>query len=240
MIRFQESALPGTSVVRRRASGSVATVVLPELPGIAELDLATGRGLYAEGELATAPYLVVRGILRVSVRLIDGRERLIDVVGPGDVVGTAALEAARHAESVVAAEGGAVVKELDLSKVFAHRASRQQLASALVKQLVRSRELADDLGLPMGARICRILARLAERLGESVSPSEITNPGWRHLPFNLTHDDVALLAGCARVTATRVMGDLKEAGILDGSRGNYTLVPGALLEAADDYVCDVI
>ncbi len=50
----------------------------------------------------------------------------------------------------------------------------------------------------------------------------------------------ALLAGCASVTATRILGDLKEAGVLDGSRGDYALVPSALQDAADKYVCEVI
>jgi len=206
-----------------------------------EMQLTPGLELYREGQRADAPYMVVSGILRVSVSLIDGRERLVDLVGPGDVVGAAALEAAEHAETVVAAEDGAVVAQIDLAKVLGGRRSRQALTSALVKQLVRSRELADDLGLPMGARICRILARLAMRLGESSDVPEVGDKiGWRHLPFALTHDDVALLAGCARVTATRVMGDLKESGVLSGSRGDYALVPAALLRAADDYVCDVI
>ncbi|HZJ10172.1 MAG TPA: Crp/Fnr family transcriptional regulator [Trueperaceae bacterium] len=249
MMRFEGGAVQHAPAARGRSSLQLVAGGADRLPATAELRLASGRSLYVEGQRAVAPYLVVSGILRVSVALIGGRERLIDIVGPGDVVGTAALEAADHAESVVAAEDGAVVAELDLARVLANRGSRQRLASALVKQLVRSRELADDLGLPMGARICRILARLAERLGEAVSAgSAATAPAgtlgavtsWRHLPFNLTHDDVALLAGCARVTATRVMGDLKEAGVLDGSRGDYALVPTALLEAADAYVCDVI
>lgn len=208
-----------------------------------ELRIAAGRELYGEGQPSVAPYLVIAGLLRVSVALIDGRERLVDLVGPGDVVGTAALEAAEHAETVVAAEGGAVVAQLDLAEALASRSSRKHLTSALVRQLVRSREFADDLGLPMGARICRILARLAIRLGESYTKDaalDSSPEGWRHLPFTLTHDDVALLAGCARVTATRVMGDLKDAGVLNGSRGDYALVPSALLRAADDYVCDVI
>lgn len=232
-----------------RPSGNWRQVDGPEFPIRAELRLTSGHKLYEEGQRADALYYVRAGILRVNVGLIDGRERLIDVLGAGDVVGTAALESAAHAETVVAAEGGADVAELDLVRVLANRPTRQRLASALVKQLVRSRELADDLGLPMGARICRILARLAERLGEKVheGPVPLHVAGhepvparWRHLPFTLTHDDVALLAGCARVTATRVMGDLKEAGMLDGSRGDYALVPAALLEAADAYVCDVI
>lgn len=242
MMQAQDAVRFGAAEHALRADVRRSEELKELLPAVAEHRLDGGDILYAEGRNASGPYLVVEGILRVSVALVDGRERLIDIVGPGDVVGAAALESAEHAESVVAAEGGAVVVELDLARVLRRRASRQQLASALVRQLVRSRELADDLGLPMGARICRILARLATRLGENVDGSTTgSDPGaWRHLPFSLTHDDVALLAGCARVTATRVMGDLKEAGVLDGSRGDYALVPGALLEAADAYVFDVI
>jgi CRP-like cAMP-binding protein len=56
----------------------------------------------------------------------------------------------------------------------------------------------------------------------------------------LTHDDVALLAGCARVTATRVLGELKASGALVGHRGDYALVPSALDEAADEYVYEAL
>lgn len=212
---------------------------------LAERSLRPAERLYAEGEDATVPYLVSAGVLRVSVDA-QGRSRLVDLVGAGDVIGTAAVENRAHAESVHAAETGATVHEIDLAATLGHREHRQAFVSALVRQLVRSRQLSDDLGLPMGARICRILARLAERLGVEVKTADA--PGdpttahaeWRHLPFSLTHDDVALMAGCARVTATRVLGDLKEAGVLDGSRGDYALVPAALDEAADRYVWDVI
>ncbi|HEX7040767.1 MAG TPA: Crp/Fnr family transcriptional regulator [Trueperaceae bacterium] len=206
-----------------------------------ELSLSPGEKLYGEGEPAAAPFLVVEGVLRVTVDA-HGRSRLVDLVGRGDVVGTAALEGRPHAESVHAAERGAVVAVVDLATTLEHRGPRQALVAALVRQMVRSRQLADDLGLPMGARICRILARLAERLGEPVegAPGSPAAGRWRHLPFSLTHDDVALMAGCARVTATRVLGDLKEAGVLGGTRGDYALVPEALEEAADRYVWEVI
>ena len=117
------------------------------------------------------------------------------------------------------------------------------VGAALVTQLNRSRELADDLGLPMGARICRILARLARRLGrdcDGPKGDSAADPGWRRLPFSLTHDDVALMAGCARVTATRVLGELKASGALIGHRGDYALIPNALDAAADDYVYESI
>lgn len=224
---------------------SAAKVETTAVVLLGERSLRPGERLYAEGEDATVPYLVSAGVLRVSVDA-QGRSRLVDLVGEGDVIGTAAVENRAHAESVHAAETGATVHEIDLAATLAHREHRQAFVSALVNQLVRSRQLSDDLGLPMGARICRILARLAGRLGVEVPP--VGTPGgsgsehaeWRHLPFSLTHDDVALMAGCARVTATRVLGDLKEAGVLNGSRGDYALVPAALDEAADRYVWDVI
>jgi len=215
-----------------------------------DVQVAGGHVLYREGRKATTPFLVMSGVLRVSVDALGGRSRLIDLAGSGDILGTAALEDEFHAETVTAAEDGARLRVIDLGATLASREGRNELTSGLVRQLVRSRELADDLGLPMGARICRILARLAERLGESVEWAGESQPAgqfsyadmaqWRHLPFSLTHDDVALLAGCARVTATRILGDLKEAGVLDGSRGDYALVPAALQDAADRYVCEVI
>ncbi len=236
---------------RRRAAADPGPTPRSGSPVVlAELRLEPGERLYSEGADAPAPYLVAEGVLRATVDA-QGRSRLVDLVGPGDVVGAAALEGLAHAESVRAAEGGAVVQVIDLPATLASREPRQALVAALVRQMVRSRQLTDDLGLPMGARICRILARLGERLGVPVEgpsayvadPSRQDGPrqgGWRHLPFSLTHDDVALMAGCARVTATRVLGDLKDAGVLDGARGDYALVPSALQEAADRYVWDVI
>ncbi len=241
-----------TRSARQVAAGSAAehaTLAGPALPGtvvlLSERSLRPGERLYAEGEAAVTPFLVSSGVLRVSVDA-QGRSRLVDLVGEGDVIGTAAVEQRPHAETVDASETGAVVHEVDLAATLAQREHRQVFVAALVTQLVRSRQLTDDLGLPMGARICRILARLAERLGDEVPGAAIPvgsagpDAVWRHLPFSLTHDDVALMAGCARVTATRVLGDLKEAGVLDGKRGDYALVPAALDAAADRYVWDVI
>lgn len=245
--------------------GAFVGVASPEDDGMqlrAEVALERGRTLYRDGEVAVSPFVVLRGVLRVSVPTASGRDRLADLAGAGDVLGTAAIDGARHAETVVAADD-AVVAVIDLSGTLARRSGRNALTAALVRQLTRSRALADDLGLPMGARICRILARIAERLGDPTDaagdggkhggrhdgrhdgkrdgvPGAPGEHAWRHLPFSLTHDDVALLAGCARVTATRILGELKEAGVLDGRRGNYALVPSALIEAADRYVYDVL
>lgn len=201
------------------------------------LELARGEVLYQEGQDAAALYLVRSGVLRLSVSTASRRQRLADLAGVGDVLGIGAIDGGVHVDSAVAADA-AVVAPIDIEATLVSRAGRSELAAGLNRQLVRSRELADDLGLPMGARICRMLARLAHRLGEATDGRVAAE--WRHLPFSLTHDDVALMAGCARVTATRILGELRDAGVLDGSRGDYVLVPSALEQAADRYVYDVL
>jgi len=230
--------LPGQRAVRKLPATGTEGILTDKVVRVAK-----GQTLYVEGDDPTTPYLVISGVLRVMVRAATGRDRLADLAGPGDVLATAVFDSSPNAESVIAASD-AVVACIDVQGTLARVQGRHDLAAALVRQLNRSREMADDLGLPMGARICRILARVAERLGDKVQMNGNYGNGapmdWRHLPFSLTHDDVALLAGCARVTATRVLGELKEAQVLDGHRGNYSVVPAALDAAADQYVYEVL
>lgn len=229
----KRSSTPSLTGGPRPGSGYVISTIVR---------LERGQYLYREGEQPATLYLLQAGVVRVLVPTVSGRSRLADLAGPGDVLATSALDSAPHAECALAADD-VTVGVIDLDRTLASQQGRADLSAALVRQLTRSRELTDDLGLPMGARICRILARLAQRLGREteLSLSDASQRGgWRHLPFSLTHDDVALLAGCARVTATRILGELRSAGVLDGRRGDYALIPDALQEAADKYVYDVL
>lgn len=276
----------GTAVATGAQGSQRKHVVAPANPAIVTTKvrrLERGETLYAEGEDAVAPYLVLEGVLRVIVTTASGQARLADLAGPGDMLATAVFEGRPHGETVVAADS-AKVAQVDLGATLLRPAGRLGIGVILGRQVKRSRELADDLGLPMGARICRILARVARRLGRACDatcehgvalaqaggrpatarPSGAlgragqTRPNrlradqlqadrlqadraeWRRLPFSLTHDDVALMAGCARVTATRVLGELKASGALVGHRGDYALVPSALDEAADEYVYEAL
>jgi predicted acylesterase/phospholipase RssA/CRP-like cAMP-binding protein len=55
------------------------------------LHLAGGQTLFRQGDAADALYLVARGSLQVIVEETDGRERIVDTLGRGAVVGELAL-----------------------------------------------------------------------------------------------------------------------------------------------------
>lgn len=196
--------------------------------------LSEGEYLFRKGEPAKDAHVILQGVLRMVTKTSRETERLTEFLGPGDIVGAAHIERYDvYPESAVAATEVQIMP-LDVSVGMRFEATRSAIATALVHQLNRNRKFADDLGLPMNARIYRIISRLTFRLGTPL------HNGWYRLGFQLRHDDVAMLAGCARVTVTRVLGELKELGVLDGARGRYNIRPEPLDSLIDQQVLDSI
>jgi CRP/FNR family transcriptional regulator len=192
--------------------------------------LVAGEILYQEAREASFLYLIERGIVKAVVPTAVGRERIADLLGPGDVLGVAALDGYHHPETIIAAQEATVIP------IDPHYALKDQKLSGhilhnLASQLRRSREAIDNAELPVGARLARVLLQLGERFGQETG----MGPGVS-LPLQMTHEDLASLVGSSRVTVTRVMGELRQEGALAGSRGNYVAHPGRLRMASDQYV----
>lgn len=196
--------------------------------------LSQGEYLFRHGDPATDAHVILHGVLRMITETSRETERLTEFLGPGDIVGAAHIEQYDvYPESALAATEVQIMP-LDVSAGMRFEVTRSAIVTALVHQLNRNRKFADDLGLPMNARIYRIISRLTLRLGTPL------HNGWYRLGFQLRHDDLAMLAGCARVTVTRVLGELKELGVLDGARGRYNICPEPLDSLIDRQVLDSI
>ena len=96
------------------------------------------------------------------------------------------------------------------------RKLRDYVMTSMARQIRRAREMLDEAEMPVGARVTRALLRLAKRFGQ---PSDDTQ-GVK-LPLALTHEDLADLTGSSRVTITRILGELRNEGVLSGTRGVY-------------------
>ncbi len=196
--------------------------------------LEPGAVLYEAGREAASLYIVNAGILKAIVPTSLGRDRIADLYGPGDVLGTAAIDAGSHAETVVAVHD-ACLTPLDPLQAMNDRRLRDYIVRSLARQLRRSREAMDDAELPVGARVTRAFLRLSARFGH---PSN--EEAGVKLPLALTHEDLASLTGSSRVTITRILGELRNGGVLSGTRGVYVAHPEGLERATDQYVMQVI
>ncbi len=190
--------------------------------------------LYEEGRDASSLYLVSSGVLKAVVPTSMGKERIADLYGPGDVVGTAALDGGQHAETVVAVHDAQLVP-LDPAQAMNDRNLRDHILRSLARQLRHARQGIDDAELPVGARVTKAFLRLVERFGQASD----TGAGVK-LPLALTHEDLASLTGSSRVTITRILGELRQEGALSGTRGVYYADPQGLEAATDDYVMQVL
>jgi len=191
--------------------------------------------LYEADRDASSLYVVDYGVLKAVVPTSLGRDRIADLYGPGDVLGLAALDGGRHAETVVAVHESSLTP-IDPQQAMSDRKLREYVMRAMARQLRRSREMIDEAEMPVGARVTRAFLRLARQFGQ---PSD-EQDGMIKLPLALTHEDLADLTGSSRVTITRILGELRNEGALQGTRGVYVAHPQGLERATDDYVMQVL
>jgi CRP-like cAMP-binding protein len=209
--------------------------VVPAGLALPNRTLEAGAVLYETDRDASSLYVVDHGVLKAVVPTSLGRDRIADLYGPGDVLGLAALDGGRHAETVVAVHD-AVLTPIDPQQAMNDRKLRDYVVRAMARQLRRSRQMIDEAEMPVGARVTRAFLRLAQQFGH---PSDETD-GMIKLPLALTHEDLADLTGSSRVTITRILGELRGDGALQGTRGVYLADPAGLERATDGYVMQVL
>lgn len=191
------------------------------LPDAVRRELGKGDVLYHAQDEAVSLYRVEEGLLKLSLELPSGRERITQLVGPGDYIG-AVTAAPYYGERAEGLSAKVSVSETNKNQNL----HSDQLFWATGEQLQRVRDALEDTDLPVAARLARTFSRLGQRFGHTLESGQV------HLTLPLTHDTLAALVGAARETTTALLSEMREAGVLRGTRGRYTFEQGALLDYA--------
>jgi CRP/FNR family cyclic AMP-dependent transcriptional regulator len=164
-----------------------------------------GKMLVRQGESGNGAWRIETGIMRVSLLTADGRELVLDLLGPGDVTG-----------DPPGSPAACTIEALRPARLRA--VGSDDLTVALAERAVRAATLACDVAwLDVATRIERRLQDLAVRFGRAV-------PGGTSIPIILRQDDLASLAGTSRETANRAIRRLIERGrIRVERRGRYVV-----------------
>ena len=176
-------------------------------------ELSKGDALYLVGDPADTVYRIVEGLLKLSVTIASGKERILAVAGPGEPVGAIAADQPRYLENAAALSPRVLVRSVprdDAERLLDHELSR-----ATGAQLVRAYQALEDAELPVPARLARALLRLGARFGTSSDDGSI------RLTLPLTHENFAAMVGAARETTTAVLGEMRDEGVISGTRGRY-------------------
>jgi CRP/FNR family cyclic AMP-dependent transcriptional regulator len=192
-------------------------------------ELGKGEALYRAGDLGGTVYRVDEGLLKLTIEAPGGKERIVALAGPGDILGDLGANEAGFQETAEALSDQALVRSAPRSCLPA--GSADELLAAATAQLALLREVLEDAELPVNARVARTLLRLGCRFGQRADDGSL----WLTLP--LTHDNLAAMVGAARETTSTALGQIRAAGVLDGTRGRYTFQP-ALLERYAAEACN--
>ncbi|WP_027942904.1 Crp/Fnr family transcriptional regulator [Amycolatopsis taiwanensis] len=180
-----------------------------------------GTALMCEGDQDRSVLVLVSGWAKVTTAWPGGHEVVLNVCGPGDIVGeTSAMDGAPRSGAVVAVD---VVTALALSvERFARIIRAHPDISTIVSRVITGRLRAADARrrqfaeLSTPGRIAELLAELAERYGVSTSEGVVVD-------LRISQQDIAAMTAASRETAARTLRTLREAGVISTARRRLTI-----------------
>ena len=166
--------------------------------------------VFVEGEPGEDLYFISSGSAKVTHRTNDGRENLIAVVGPGDIIGELALFDPGPRTSTVTTLTRVSAMRMDRPAlhdwICEHPEVGEQLLRMLARRLRRTNDTVCDLIFTdVPGRVAKRLLDLAMRFGSE-------KQGAIHVDHQLTQKELAQLVGAVRETVNKVLSEFAERG----------------------------
>jgi CRP-like cAMP-binding protein len=180
------------------------------LDSLARLTLPRGDVLFHEGEPGDCLYVIRSGTVKLGRRSNDGRENLLAILGPGELLGELSLFDPGQRTATATAITDAEVLQMghdELTKWLATTpAVAEHLLQALARRMRRTNEtLADLVFSDVPGRVAKALLDLSARFGHPVAD------GIR-VPHGLTQEELAQLVGASRETVNKALADFAGRG----------------------------
>lgn len=179
-----------------------------------------GQALFVEGDRAERVFLLQRGWVILSCVGPGGREVVLTVSGPGDVIGElSAFDGQPRAATAVAAEDleAVVVSSAVLTRALEDLGAAHELIRVLAARLRDdNHKLVDFATLGTLGRIAWRLLELAERFGEPRDEGiQVALP--------LSQDQLASWCGASREAAVRSLRQLRTLSVISTGRHTVTV-----------------
>jgi CRP-like cAMP-binding protein len=197
------------------------------------LPYASGMPVFLRGESADLIFWVLAGLVRIAYPKADGTRVLVQLAGPGDVIGFADA-IAPSGRRIYAFEGEAV------TKAYIALVAREQVISALRRlpptKLVPLLELLNSswssvnslqvrfLGLSFHERLNLVFEELGKRFGVRDSRGIL-------ITTRLSHEDLAEMIASSRPMVSRLIAEMVHQGVIARQGKHYVLLNKPAVEA---------
>lgn len=219
-----------TSKVKRPCNkhrpGSLSTVFTPEqLDNLASVmhtkKYSAGSFLFWEGDEAIAVYWVLKGRIKLRKSTSDGKDLLLSILQPDDMIADIDSWDTAHrysAEAIDEVEVG-IIPRLQLEMLmckYGDFAYRYAMWMGLIQRKTESK-LRDLLMGGKNVALASTLIRLCNSFGEK-------EDGKIHIDIKLTNNELAELVGTTREGVNRLLAAMKKDGIVCSEGTGYLTV----------------
>ena len=175
-----------------------------------EVRMRRGEVLFNEGEPGDRVYVIADGKIKLGHTAPDGRETLIAVLGPGEMLGELSLFDPGPRAATATAIAPSRLLELRHDDLMIFLRTRPDLSAQLLQGLARrlrrtNAALADLVFSDVPGRVAKALLDLAARFGVP------TEEGIR-VVHDLTQEELAQLVGASRETVNKALAEFGNRG----------------------------
>ena len=190
-----------------------------------------GKVVFYEGNQAYGLYCVFSGRIKLYKTGVDGKQQIVRIAGPGDLLGYRSLFAQEPYHATAEALEEATICCIDKNAFFPVLAKNPTLAINIIKKLSKELRAAEDLATSIAQRSVR------ERMAELLLMLKETygKPGKKGVRINLelSREEMAEMIGITQETAIRLLSEFKQDGLIDVQDRSITILkPDVLLETA--------
>ena len=167
--------------------------------------LRRGETLFNEGDAGDRLYILLAGKVKLGHASADGRENLLAVLGPGEVVGELTLFDPGPRSTTATAVAPTELLTLEHSQLMGFIESHPTLAKDMLRALAQrlrrtNTALADLVFSDVPGRVAK-----ADRFGSTTEDGV-------HVPHDLTQEELAQLVGASRETVNKSLAEFVSRG----------------------------
>ena len=176
------------------------------------IDFPRGHVIFAEGEPGDRLYILHSGKVKIGRKSPDGRENLLNIMGPSDMFGELSIfdPGPRTSTATTVTEVRALsMGRPELREWISKRPEiAEQLLRVLARRLRRTNNmLADLIFTDVPGRVAKALLQFARQFGSQEA-------GLLRVTHDLTQEEIAQYVGASRETVNKALADFAHRGWL--------------------------
>ena len=176
------------------------------------VDFPRGHVIFAEGEPGDRLYIIHSGKVKIGRKSPDGRENLLNIMGPSDMFGELSIFDPGPRTSTATTVTEVRVLTMGRPELREWISKRPEIAEQLLRVLARrlrrtNNMLADLIFTDVPGRVAKALLQFARQFGSQEA-------GLLRVTHDLTQEEIAQYVGASRETVNKALADFAHRGWL--------------------------